>query len=274
MYITDGQGASVPIIFNTLRQTDPNGELIGMTVIMNHLEEKRRREESIMRAKRLSELGEMAAGVAHEIRNPLAAIKGYAQFARKDFTSEEQIYKDLSVILDEAARLDMIVERFMGFALPSKPVKKWTVMEDLIEETIHLLKSDFLASKVGIRLLNSSKTALLIDSGQIKQVLINLIINAIQASSPGDDILIKTALDGGSFLTIEVIDRGTGIKDEVIDKIFAPFFTTKEKGTGLGLSISSRIIQNHGGTLEIDGSVKKGVRMLIKLPLKGEERNE
>jgi len=274
MYIPDGHGTSIPIIFNTLRQTDQNGELIGMTVIMNHLEEKRRLEESILRAKRLSELGEMAAGVAHEIRNPLAAIKGYAQFARKNFTEGQQTYRDLSVILDEVDRLDLIVERFMGFALPNKPEKRWIIIEDLIEETVHLLKSDFLQARVGLRLITSAKTRLFIDPGQIKQVLINIIINAIQASRAGEDIAVKTTLEGDAFFTIEIIDRGEGIKDEVMDKVFTPFFTTKEKGTGLGLSISSRIIQNHEGALEIDRSVKPGVRILIKLPLKGDRSHE
>ncbi len=271
LYIQDGHGAATPIIFNTLRQTDQNGELIGMTVIMNHLEEKRRLEESILRAKRLTELGEMAAGVAHEIRNPLASIKGYAQYARTNFTKDEQTYQDLSVILDEVSRLDLIVERFMGFALPKKPDKKWIPMEELIDETIKLMKSDFQKAKVSLRVISSAKRNLYIDSGQIKQVLINIMINGIQASKAGDEIVVRTtASEGENCFIIEIIDQGTGISDDQVDKIFTPFFTTKEKGSGLGLSISSRIIQNHGGTLEIDRTQRQGVNVLIKLPLKGD----
>ncbi len=216
----------------------------------------------------------MAAGVAHEIRNPLASIKGYAQFARTSFEKDQQTYQDLSVILDEVDRLDLIVESFMGFALPNKPDKKWVYIEDLLDETIQLLKSDFLNAAVGVRLITAGKTKLFIDAGQIKQVFINIIINAIQASKASGEIVIKTLNSVDGFFTVEIIDQGTGIKEEIMDKVFTPFYTTKEKGTGLGLSISSRIIQNHGGALEIDSTMKQGVRVLIKMPLKGDLNHE
>lgn len=270
-YISDGQDGCTPIIFNTLRQTDPDGVLIGMTVIINHLAEKKRFQERIFRAKRLSELGELSAGVAHEIRNPLASIKGYAQIARMELDENHQSYKDLTIVLNEVERLDRIIERFMTFARPNQPVKTWVSVGDLIDETIKLIRNEFMQKQVKVRFIRCKNDKLLIDYEQMKQVLINILINGIQASSQGDEILVRTSrLEEKSFFIIEIIDQGDGIKEEMMDKIFTPFYTTREKGSGLGLSISTRIVENHKGVLEIDNTLSKGTRVLIKLPMKGE----
>ena len=269
-YISDSQGGLIPIIFNTLRQTDPNGALIGMTVIMNHLEEKKRFQERIFRAKRLSELGELSAGVAHEIRNPLASIKGYAQLVRMELNENHQSYKDLTIVLNEVERLDRIIERFMAFAQPRQPVKTWTSVGDLIDETIKLLSSEFMQNQVSVRFIRCKNDRMMIDYEQMKQVLINILINGIQASSQGDEILVRTSrLEKEYLFVIEIIDQGDGIKEEMMDKIFTPFYTTREKGSGLGLSISTRIVENHRGILEIDNSLGKGIRVLIKLSMEG-----
>lgn len=269
-YISDKQEGLIPIIFNTLRQTDQNGALIGMTVIMNDLEEKKRFQERIFKAKRLSELGELSAGVAHEIRNPLASIKGYAQLVRMELNENDQSYKDLSIVLNEVERLDRIIERFMAFARPSQLVKTWFSMGDLIDETIKLIGNEFVKNQVSVRFIRCKNDRMMIDYEQMKQVLINILINGIQASSRGDEILVKTScFEEKHLFLIEIIDQGDGIKEEMMDKIFTPFYTTREKGSGLGLSISTRIVENHKGILEIDNSLDKGTRVLIKLPMKG-----
>jgi nitrogen fixation/metabolism regulation signal transduction histidine kinase len=274
-YIPIESGEDIPIVFNTLRQVDKNGELIGMTVIINLLADKKKRDETVIRAKRLSELGQMSAGMAHEIRNPLASIKGYAQCARLEFSEDQQMYHDLTIILNEVERLDLIIERFMNFALPNKPIKRKVSMSELIDETIKLMKNDFAESGIIPRFTRGENDKILIDADQIKQVIINLLLNSIQASSTGDKIqvtIFRNEEDG--MLAIEIIDQGTGIKEEIIDEVFTPFYTTKDKGSGLGLSISTRIIQNHGGTLEIQNAPSRGVKVLIKLPLEGELENE
>ena len=241
-----------------------------MTVIMNHLEEKKRFQERIFRAKRLSELGELSAGVAHEIRNPLASIKGYAQLVRMELNENHQSYKDLTIVLNEVERLDRIIERFMAFAQPRQPVKTWTSVGDLIDETIKLLSSEFMQNQVSVRFIRCKNDRMMIDYEQMKQVLINILINGIQASSQGDEILVRTSrLEKEYLFVIEIIDQGDGIKEEMMDKIFTPFYTTREKGSGLGLSISTRIVENHRGILEIDNSLGKGIRVLIKLSMEG-----
>ncbi|MEI8216291.1 MAG: ATP-binding protein [Eubacteriales bacterium] len=274
-YIPIENGEDVPIVFNTLRQVDQNGELIGMTVIINLLADKKKRDEIVLRAKRLSELGQMAAGMAHEIRNPLASIKGYAQCARLEFLEDQQMYGDLTIILDEVERLDWIIERFMNFAQPNKPHKIIVSASELIDGTIMLMKNDFAMGGITPTFTKCENDKIFVDPDQIKQVIINVLLNGIQASSIGDKIHVTTSRDEeeGIFI-IEIVDQGTGIKEEIIDEVFTPFYTTKDKGSGLGLSISTRIIENHGGTLEIQNNPGHGARVLIKLPLEGDQNNE
>ena len=248
-----------------------------MTVVMNLLSDKRRREESVLRARRLSELGHMAAGMAHEIRNPLASIKGYAQCARLEFGESEQTYRDLSIILNEVERLDLIIERFMNFARPDTPYKKQVRMSDLITDTIKLMKGDFHQAGVRTSYVKGEgyDSGIDADADQIKQVLINVLLNAVQASPAGCEIKVEAGReDNGETYLIKITDHGPGIPADVMEHIFDPFFTTKDKGSGLGLPISVRIIENHGGTLEISNEQGGGTTAAIRLPLKGEHRNE
>jgi signal transduction histidine kinase len=180
------------------------------------------------------------------------------------------MYRDLTIILNEVERLDSIVERFMNFALPNKPQKSIVSVSELIDGTIKLMKNDFAESEIIPRFTRCEKDRIFIDADQIKQVIINLLLNSIQASSKGDKIQITTFSSEEGMFVIEIIDQGTGIKDDIIDDVFAPFYTTKDKGSGLGLSISTRIIQNHGGTLEIQNTSNHGVKAVIKLPFEGE----
>lgn len=270
-YIENNNGKMVAIVFNTLRQTDLFGVLIGMTVIINYMEEKKRFQERISKAKRLSELGEMSAGVAHEIRNPLASIRGYAQIVRMNMEEDDQNYNDLSIVLREVDRLDRIIEQFMDFARPKPPNKTKVSIGELIDETIKLLGSEFRKNGVSIRFIRCRNDIIMVDYEQIEQVILNILINAIQASNSGDEIIVKTIRIDQSFtFKIEVVDSGEGIKDEVLDKIFTPFYTTREKGSGLGLSVSTRIIENHNGIIEIGNNVDSGAKVTIKLPLGGE----
>jgi signal transduction histidine kinase len=137
------------------------------------------------------------------------------------------------------------------------------------------MKNDFTESGIVAKFTRCDNDRILIDADQIKQVIINLLLNGIQASTKGDEIQITAFRnEDEGILGIEILDQGTGIKEEIIDEIFTPFYTTKDKGSGLGLSISTRIIQNHGGTLEIQNTSSHGVKVLIKLPLEGALDNE
>ena len=261
-------GETIPIIFSTLRQTDLHQNLIGVTLIINNLDAKRKFDESILRAKKLAELGELSAGVAHEIRNPLASIKGYAQVALQDLNPKSQIAEDLSVILSEVDRLEKIIDRFMTFARPNKPNFQLCHMNEIIKETIQLISKGKQSRNINIRHRYTKKDLVYADCEQMKQVILNLILNSAQAMPNGGQIEIVTVLNEKSnTMEIHIADTGEGIKEDIQKRIFTPFFTTRDEGTGLGLAICSRIVENHKGIIEMVSKVNEGTKVIIKLPL-------
>lgn len=256
------------LIFNTMRQLDLHHQLIGITVTINNLNAKKSFDESIFRAQQLADLGEMSAGVAHEIRNPLASIKGYAQVAMRTTAKDTQLYDDLNVILSEANRLEHILERFMNFARPNAPEFANCHLNNIIEETIEQISKGMQIGNINIRHRYSKKDLICVDATQIKQVMFNLILNAIQAMPNGGNIELVTHLNESSdIIEMHIVDDGEGIAKDLQEKIFSPFFTTRETGTGLGLAICSRIIENHHGILELQSDLNIGTKIIIKLPL-------
>lgn len=261
-------GKVIPIVFSTLNQTDRYDNLIGITIVINNLDAKKKFEESILRAKRLTELGELSAGVAHEIRNPLASIRGYAQLALRELTIDDEIASDIAVILLEVDRLDQIIERFMNFASPSKPNLGIYHMNDIITDTIRLISQDSQTKNIHIKHRFTTNDSVKVDYQQIKQVLLNLILNAIQSMPGGGHLDLVTLLNEKSgTMEIHIIDEGHGIGKELLEKIFTPFFTTRDKGSGLGLSICSRIVENHKGIIQVNSTINKGTQIIVKLPI-------
>lgn len=261
-------GHIIPIIFSTLRQMDLHNNLIGITLMINNFDAKRSFDESIFRAKKLAELGELSAGVAHEIRNPLASIKGYAQVALLEVKEQTQLKDDLQVILSEVDRLEGILDRFMTFARPNAPTFTRCHLNDIIKETIDQVRKGMQLGNINLRHRYTKQDVIHVDCNQIKQVLINLILNAIQALPKGGQIDLVTVLnDNGDMMEIHIVDNGDGISPEVQKKIFSPFFTTRDNGTGLGLAICSRIIENHKGIIEVKSEINQGTQVIIRLPL-------
>lgn len=271
--LTGPKGEDIKIVFSTLMQYDRHDHFIGMTIIVNHMDAKRNFEESILRAKKLSELGELSAGVAHEIRNPLASIRGYAQIALREMNPDDQIASDIAVILLEVDRLDKIIERFMSFASPNNPKLELYHINDIIRDTIRLIGKDTTTKGINLRHRYTKKDLVRVDYEQIKQVLINLILNAVQAMPKGGMIEIVTLYSEiNGTMEIYIVDEGEGIPPDIREQIFKPFFTTREKGSGLGLSICSRIIENHNGIMDISSN-ENGTQVIIKLPVKGIKQN-
>lgn len=263
---------SKKIIISTLKQMDINEVVIGMTVVIQNLEEKQKFEESVIRAKRLSELGVLSAGVAHEIRNPLASIKGYAQLVLSELGDDTQAKEDLEIVLSEVERLDKIIDRFMTFASPNQPDHKKNDLDRLINEVLHLLTKSIDSNQIKVELNLQIKETICMDYDQMKQVLINVIINAIQAMPSGGLLKIDTSISRlHDVCEINITDNGEGIPSEMLEKVFAPFFTTRQQGTGLGLSICSRIVESHKGSFEIQSREGVGTQITIKLPIRRKE---
>jgi signal transduction histidine kinase len=230
------------------------------------------------RQEKLASLGMLAAGVAHEIRNPLTAIKAWLFIQRKHLLPGTLEYDDADVIANEITRLERIVKDVLLFARPSEPHFATVQVDDPLREVQSLLAPELANARINLVHENGSRVQVWIDSEQIKQVLINLVQNA--AESIGQDGTITLRARPGSTrlerttetVVLEVADTGKGISPEVEKRLFDPFFTTKESGTGLGLSIAARIIEKHGGALLYQTQVNHGTTFGIVLPRVSDSR--
>ncbi|MBN9662737.1 MAG: sensor histidine kinase [Acidobacteria bacterium] len=224
--------------------------------------------ERLKRAERLYAAGQLSAGMAHEIRNPLASITGAVGILKRGHGSIENCRECLDIIEKETQRLNRLLTSFLDFARPRAPKFQMVRLEDVFESVISLAHHAAGATTMELRqVIDEPLPEVRCDAEQIKQVLLNLIINSIQATSgPGAVELGARQADG--FIRISVHDEGCGIPQQELDRMFDPFFTTKENGTGLGLAVAAKIIEQHGGNLTGANNPDRGMTFTIDLPLK------
>ena len=235
----------------------------------------------IDRQEKLASLGVFAAGIAHEVRNPLTAIKVRLftlKSSHKPGTSEAE---DLEVIRNEIGRLEHIVSDFLQFARPAEPELQPMPVEKLLRDVHGLLQSDLADKSVELKLELLAKEPICVDPNKMKQVLINFIQNGAESMEAGGTVILRSRLDkqmlsgrNVSTVVIDVADTGTGIPTEVQKRLFDPFFTTKEAGTGLGLSIAARIVETHGGVIQYQTQPNRGTTFSIVLPLAPRNENQ
>ncbi|MCP4201288.1 MAG: hypothetical protein GY769_05065 [bacterium] len=240
---------------------------------LNHfLDRQRRRQaevaERLEHSDQLASLGQLAAGLAHEIKNPLAGIQGAIEILREDNHEQRtgMLYDDM---LGELKRVNTTLQLLLESARPSPPQLAMTDPEVLIKETVYLLRPGLSRRGVALRYEIAPDTGQVrVDSAKIRQVLINLIQNAAEAMDEGGSIVLRAGkfpeAEGGLILAVE--DDGPGISEEQQEKIFEPFFTTKFSGTGLGLAIAHRLVEQHGGSLELDSEPGRGSTFYVLLP--------
>lgn len=223
--------------------------------------------ERMKRAERLYALGQLSAGLAHEIRNPLAGIEGAAAILLREKPTEERRVEFLQIIQKECRRLNRLVTSFLAFAKPRPPELGVVRVEQVFDSVIALAGHAIRGGGIHIRKeIEPDLTELNCDSEQLTQVLLNLTINAIQAMSEGGEIVLSAARQNGNAV-IAVCDQGTGIAQADLEKIFDPFFTTKESGTGLGLPVAYQIAATQGGVLSVQHNLNKGMTFTLRLPL-------
>ncbi len=226
----------------------------------------------IRRADRLASLGTLTAGIAHEIRNPLVAIKTFTQLLPERIDDDEFRNHFLSIASGEVDRISALVTELLEFARPSEPRFELEDINGILDGMILLVSTETKSKRIDIlKNYASDLSPITIDREQMKQVFLNMLLNAIEATPENGKIYVKTRsyakLEGEPYIQIEFTDTGCGIRPEYLEDIFTPFFTTKEKGSGLGLSISNQIIQDHKGYIDVESQVNKGTSFFINLPL-------
>ena len=234
--------------------------------IFEATEELQRTHKELVRKEKLALLGEMAAIVAHEIRNPLTSVRGFSQrIARKAHI--ESIREYGKIIIDEVDRLDKVLTNVLEYARRLDPNIKPNSIKKLIDEVVTLSEEQGNSERIKIECLyDPDIDTIYVDNEQIKQVLLNLVLNAIQASPPESTIRISTQKEGYNGI-IRIKDSGEGIHPKLLENIFSPFFTTKTHGTGLGLSMAQRIVEDHKGKIEVEETSPHGTTFKVTLPI-------
>ena len=239
------------------------GHLLGQ--VEGVVETMQRQEREILRAEQLAAVGQLAAGVAHEIRNPLTAIKMLVQVART--AGEPLPPEDLAVIETEVRRMERSLQSFLDYARPVKPCRRDTDLVAVIDRTLELVRGRATQQKVAVRFDRpAGPTPAIADAEQLKQVFVNLTMNALDAMPTGGELRVRMAERPGGVWLFEVTDTGAGVAPQVADKLFQPFASGKETGLGLGLVLSRRIVEDHGGTLTLANRAAGGAAALVTLP--------
>jgi signal transduction histidine kinase len=235
-------------------------------------EDLKKSKSYIRRADRLASLGTLTAGLAHEIRNPLVAIKTFTQLLPERLEDEEFRNHFLNIASGEVDRISALVTELLEFARPSEPKFELEDMNSILDGMILLVSNETKSKHIDIiKDYASDLRPITIDREQMKQVFLNMLLNGIEATPENGNICVKTRFfekpEGDAYIQVEFTDSGCGIPPEYLEEIFTPFFTTKEKGSGLGLSISNQIIQDHRGYIDVESEVNKGTSFFVNLPL-------
>lgn len=235
--------------------------------------ENKQMHAQLARSDKLSSLGQMAAGIAHEINNPMTGILLYANLIAEDKNFSPDLHDDIRIVITETERCAAIVKKLLDFSRVTKPENRWSSLNEIIEAALSLLEHQTLFQNITVeRNLQQNLPDIFGDAWQLEQVFINIILNAGQSIAEAGIIRITTGLTGDSkSIFAEVVDSGCGICADELNRIFDPFFTTKQEGgTGLGLSVSYGIINNHGGSINVSSDVGSGTSITIMLPVANE----
>ncbi len=257
------------------------GQLLGALVIFTDMTERRQMEEQIRRSDRLSSIGTLAAGMAHEIKNPLVTIKTFTQLLPEQYQDEDFRQTFFELVDQEVKRIDTIVNRLLNFARPASATLVPRSLHPVVDSALRLVSQQL--SHHGIRLvkrLDAEHHWILADADLLNQAFINFFLNAVHAMPDGGTLAVHTTVlshppdppqpgrpPGGSYILLDISDTGHGIPDGNLGRIFDPFFTTKEDGVGLGLSVSHGILQEHNAIVHVDSHPDTGTRFHIRFPL-------
>jgi signal transduction histidine kinase len=232
----------------------------------------------MQRAEQMTTFGQMAAGLVHEIKNPLAGIKAAIELMAEEITLSAENKDILTLVISEVRRIEALMKSLLDFARPPKPQFMQVNLNHILEGTLDFLtrQPSFSQNKKKpiaiVQNLDARLPEIVADPQQLRQIFINLLLNAHEAMAQEGNITIKTSHDSSDAIEIAISDTGKGINKDLLEKIFQPFFTTKPKGTGLGLAISKQLVEQHGGTISVENNPDGGATFRIKIPITQPER--
>jgi two-component system NtrC family sensor kinase len=261
----------------TARLSEVLGELRDWTRTLEEKVQQRSRElqgmqKQLMQSEKLASLGKLAAGVAHEINNPMTGILTNASLLLEDLPPDDPRREDLETIVNETIRCRRIVKGLLDFARQSQPEKKRVLINEIVRNSLALLRNQASFRNIEIvEELDPYLPEIFADPNQIQQVFVNILINAAEAMNQNGRIRVasKRADRVGEQVEVAISDTGPGIPPDAVSKLFDPFYTTKSTGTGLGLAVSYGIVQSHGGTIEVDSEPGYGATFIVRLPTAG-----
>lgn len=297
-YLTK-EGEKIPMSFSSSRMKNTKGRIVGVIMVARDMRkirkllrvtketakaERKKAQElrkayqelqnlqnQLVQSEKLASIGRLAAGVAHEINNPLTGVLTFAHLLLSDIPDNDSRRDDLEIIVKEATRCRLVAQNLLDFARQNEPQKTPTDINRVVEEILSLLENQVRFQNIKImKNLHPSLPALLIDANQIQQAFMNIILNAQEAMFQRGSLTVGTDLsEDGDFVEVKFIDTGCGIPKENLSTIFEPFFTTKDvgKGTGLGLAITYGITKRHGGDICVRSREGKGTTIIVRLPV-------
>ena len=277
----DGTKLHLGFAHSVLR--DPGGDEMGLILIFQDLTEFRQMQEQVRRMDRLAVAGELAAGIAHEIKNPLASLSGSIQMLRDEVEFGPMQQRLMDITMREAERLNALVNEFLLFSRPEKAVDQSVDVNEVIKNTLEMMKnSPELSRPIRIEKNLTDNLWVYIDAQRLQQVIWNLVLNAVQGMKNSGRLTITTAIrtnqsgadNKHELAEISIADTGPGILPENQGKVFDPFFTTKDQGTGLGLTIVHRIVEDYGGEIFLESDGRSGTTFTLHLPLAEESPKE
>lgn len=253
---------------------DEKDSFLGYIVLLRDITEIQHLKKEVLRKERLASLGSLAAGVAHEIRNPLSSIKGFATYFKDRYRDIPEDQKTADIMIKEVERLNRVVGQLLEFARPMDVVRKPVNLVETIRHSIEMIRSQAYAKGVRIDTddMPTGPLTVHIDQDKIGQVLLNVYLNAMEAMNDGGTLTVWTENDTvNSNVILYVSDTGHGIPGQDLSRVFDPYFTTKQSGTGLGLAIVHKILEAHSGQIKITSTEEQGTTVSIILPVRGEE---
>jgi two-component system nitrogen regulation sensor histidine kinase GlnL len=271
------RGREVPVSLTASPLQDRDGGFLGTILLVRDLTHRKELEEDLQRADRLALLGTLAAGLAHEIKNPLGGIKGAAQLLKREVNHNQSLVQYADIVVREVDRVDRLIEQLLDLSQPAKLDLGAVNIHEILDEVLLLERQAVQEWNVVVKKnFDPSLPPIQGDRARLTQVFLNLVKNAIQAMNGRGTLTVTTRIETdfhireqgrerGKFIWVDIEDDGPGITDEDLPQIFSPFFSTKNGGTGLGLSICYRIIKEHGGVIRVDSREGAGASFKVSL---------